>query len=82
MRPPPPPCPMCRGTNISQPHYMGGEILWFACRACGHVWDPPTTPCATDVAGASRWCDDRDLRISPSDAVRPWRASSETGDRH
>jgi hypothetical protein len=48
MRPPPPPCPACRSTNIGQPHYVGGEVLWFVCRQCAHVWiAPPHSEAAT-----------------------------------
>jgi hypothetical protein len=41
MRAPPPPCPQCHGTNIGQPHYVGGEVLWFFCRVCAYVWGAP-----------------------------------------
>jgi hypothetical protein len=43
MRSPAPPCPKCQSTNIGQPHYVGGPVLWFICRACAYVWPPRPT---------------------------------------
>jgi hypothetical protein len=53
---PPPPCPMCQSTNIGQPQYVGGLVLWYVCRACAYVWvgPPPRTPPARPGA-AKQW---------------------------
>ena len=34
----PPPCPICKSTSVDRTRYEGGEIIWFVCRQCAHVF--------------------------------------------
>jgi hypothetical protein len=33
-----PPCRRCKSSDVKHTQYEDGEIQWFICRRCGHIW--------------------------------------------
>jgi uncharacterized metal-binding protein (TIGR02443 family) len=36
-----PGCPQCRQPSVSRIEFIVGDVEWFECVDCGHVWNQP-----------------------------------------
>jgi rubredoxin len=47
-------CPECQRLSGKRIDFIVGDITWFECGTCGHVWKQPQSPPAKDDLGGAK----------------------------